>query len=354
MDGTYMPIRSLGALGSVDRLVERMESAGADGIEIVDAEGATHRIDKANLAQAKLLRSSEGWLWLCPQETREVVFQEGIEGLLPIGATQLEGVPGHQRKFVLDIEDRAETCTLATLASLLVQMSGTDIPTLVVHGSGIERLLETFIAQARFETLEINGSGLELDLELLVGFRRHLCWLTLRDCQIEPGRFSPIRLFQRLQSLQMDDITLAEDDLSHLTHLPKLDCLWMFDVSFGTTALGHVGRCTGLTDLWIRSLDMESGALRSLSGLPHLRELTLDCPAIGDAEVPFLLGLASLDKLDVRKTSITSVGVKCIQKHLPELATLEVVPEIAKDQIVVSDVFHERMMPQRIIRMDRP
>lgn len=324
MDASRMVVRSLGALGSIRRIEERMRETGSDGLEIVDADGETHAFDGTNLPKARLERTPEGWLWICLREGRETIFQESADGIAAIGYIEQEVRPGPRRKIILMIEDCAKEDSMDAIADILRDLANGGADTLTLLGSGVENLLEESESyeNMHFRRLEIHGSELDLDLFLLSGFHRHLQSLHLLDCRIPPGGFAALRDIKRLEALSLDNVELPSDEFAHLVHLPKLDTLGLSGMDIDSLAMSHVGRCLGITDLRLHATSFVSTGLLALAQLPLLRELVLDTPDIEDSEVPFLLQLSNLDYLDVKDTAITEIGLECLHRHLPYLGTL--------------------------------
>ena len=323
MEASRMTVRSLGALDSIGRIEKRMHDTESDELAIIDTRGVVHPFDGANLSKVRLERTGEGWLWICLREGLETIFQECVYGIVAIGSIVLEKKNELGMNIVLTIEDSAEDASLSAIADVLEDLAKDGLDTLTLHGSAIAQQLLAISRNLRVRCLEIHGSERELNLCFLSGFDRHLQSLYLMDCRIPPGGFAALRDIKRLEMLSLHHVEMPSDEFAHLAHLPKFDTLWVTGLHLDAVALSHVGRCLGITDLWLDVDSLHSRALHALSQLPLLRELVLDCSDIGDAEVPFLLGLSSLDHLDVKNTNITEVGLKCLRKHLPYLGTLE-------------------------------
>lgn len=324
MECTILTIRSLAAVRSVQGVLEGLDAIGDGRVEIEDADGVRHPLARGILETAELVATDGGWLWI-PQAAEPCgLFHEGADGLRRIGSCSLVTYPSGGGSLGLELDSFLDSEALRTLAARLEDGAWKHVGVLRVKGGGAEDLLEAFRGRAGFWCLEVEAPGRPLDLGRLGAFRRHLKWLELRDCAIEPGRFAMIRNLSWLESLELVRVDLAENELACLPALAKLGVLHLEGDWVGDAGAAHAGRCAGLVELRIASERLGGQGVRALGGLSILRELDLESDRIGDDAVPFLLQLGELETLDLRFTGVTSVGEECLRSHLPGLETLHV------------------------------
>ncbi len=123
-----------------------------------------------------------------------------------------------------------------------------------------------------------------------------------------------------LRRLEMGDAQITAAGLKPLVQLKELTSLglgWATTLDDGCVA--HLVRMPKLEFLNLSGTKVTDAAIPYLAKLP-LKELRLNATGVGDKGLAALAGLASLEKLEVKKSKVTARGVAALQKARPNLA----------------------------------
>ena len=220
------------------------------------------------------------------------------EGPFPSKAFRLEGLIMRQVAGALTDDDLEQISKLKHLTSVNIYDSGlTD---------------ERFGMIAKLPTLEaIHGGFNGLTAEGVVMLENHP---TLNHLNLWGGRLidasvalPSLSTIPNLSVINVGYWNITDDDLPHLAKLPKLESLWLE----GNKRLTSQG----------------FSALQNMKGL---KKLALGGTAFDDSAAQYLAGLAQLEFLQLKNTSVTEKTVALIS-NLPKLGAISLPPSASSD-----------------------
>jgi len=142
----------------------------------------------------------------------------------------------------------------------------------------------------------------------------------------------------KLRLLNVDSTTrVTPAGLAHIAAMPALESLNLYDLGVTDDDLRHIAKQTGLRELSLAENSVTDVGLERLKDLRNLEKLQLNGNRITDAGLVYLAGLTKLRELGLRNTSRAETGMKITDKGMEHLRGLKALREIDISGTAVTD-----------------
>ena len=145
--------------------------------------------------------------------------------------------------------------------------------------------------------------------------------LRLTGVSLEKADFALIGQLRSLETLDLSQSNVTDDDLPPLGRLVNLRELKLAETGISGSGLEHLGGLEHLERLELNDTKVTDDSLRHLTKLGSLRQLRLVGTQIGDSGLVHLARIASLQSLKLTRTKVTDAGLRSLQ-NLGELRGL--------------------------------
>jgi len=125
----------------------------------------------------------------------------------------------------------------------------------------------------------------------------------------------------RLQSINLADSELADEQLQHLSELSELSSLVLAGTALSDEGLAHLRGLKHLESLLIPDTKITNGGLRHVAAIGSVAILDLSDTAVDDQGLKHLLPLGRLHHLLLVGNDITDAGIKTLE-GMPDLRRL--------------------------------
>jgi hypothetical protein len=132
-----------------------------------------------------------------------------------------------------------------------------------------------------------------------------------------------------LRTLDLSGVSLADDDLKHLSGLTSLEALFLRDTQIGDAGVGHLAPLINLRRLDLSGTRISDRGLSRLGQHPHLERLWLEETAITGA------GLAKLSLAELVFLSLS--GAMIADAELAHLARFPALATLRLEDLSISD-----------------
>ncbi len=123
--------------------------------------------------------------------------------------------------------------------------------------------------------LEVDLSGRLVtagELDRLAAVEKHVAWLDLSGCRLEPDAWERLGRFVNLQRLRLDRSNVTSPDLAALAGLNKLSYLNLYGTAVADDGLRHLESLSGLSTVYVWQTGVTDSGIRELAArLPRLR-----------------------------------------------------------------------------------
>ncbi len=142
----------------------------------------------------------------------------------------------------------------------------------------------------------------------------------------------------KLRLLNVDSTTrVTPAGLAYIAAMPALESLNLYDLGVTDDDLRHIATRTGLRELSLSENSITDAGLERLKDLKSLEKLRLDGNRITDAGLVHLAGLTKLRELGLRNTSRAETGMEITDKGMEHLRGLKALREIDISGTAVTD-----------------
>lgn len=145
--------------------------------------------------------------------------------------------------------------------------------------------------------------------------------LRLKGAKLEKADFAVIGQLGELESLDLSETSVSDEDLRSLAGLAKLRELRLWDTRIDGSGLAYLAGLEHLERLELADTKVTDATLRHLSKVKSLRHLVLIRAPIGDSGLAHLADLRGLQSLKLGGTIVTDEGLHLI-RGLEELRGL--------------------------------
>lgn len=128
----------------------------------------------------------------------------------------------------------------------------------------------------------------------------------------------PMKVFDRVWSVDLDGRDIADTDLSELGGLTNLRYLHLHDTNVTDAGLARLGALMSLKNLVLSKTAVTDVGLAHLRGLKNLGFLDLHSTTVTDAGLAGLSEMKKLEILLLDGTAVTDDGVTSLKKALPD------------------------------------
>ncbi len=152
------------------------------------------------------------------------------------------------------------------------------------------------------------GSAAQLSRESMFGFSSIVKLEVMLDDVLK---------LNTLQSLNLNGLSVTDQQLSRLKALPHLRELWLESAAITDAGISHLAAWRELVSLKVARTKITDTAVASLAELKTLETLDLSHTQTTDESVQHLKTLQRLKSLNLRNTSITAEGAAELKAALP-------------------------------------
>lgn len=121
----------------------------------------------------------------------------------------------------------------------------------------------------------------------------------------------------QVRAVNLTGSTIEDDDLRHLSALPRMTLLNLDGTRITDHGLQHIRDLPGLSILRLARTPITDAGLKRLQNLPGLTTLILDDTAVTDAGFANLEQLPSLGSISAMGCPITSRAEEIVRTHAP-------------------------------------
>lgn len=178
--------------------------------------------------------------------------------------------------------------------------------------------LKHLIKMKRLTRLELDAMTLkEEDMQHLQVFD-DLETLSITRTNLADGGIKLIAALKALKNLNVQNTKITDTSLALLGKCSQLSSLGLSKTEITDDGLAQLGNLKDLKSLDLSGTDVRDTGLSALKGLAKLERLSLDRTKVADASVEVISGFKGLLFLNIEGTAISVEGKKRIEAQLPE------------------------------------
>jgi len=153
-------------------------------------------------------------------------------------------------------------------------------------------------------------------------FRQRIAWIFAHQGSVEvgvPDGAAAEKVERRedlpegnftVQTVQLQNTALADEDLTQLAEIPGLEGLSLRETKLPAGTLEPLGALTSLWSLDLSKTSADDNAIGAIKKMGELRDLNLSGTQVTDATLQELAGLRKLEKIYLSDTKIGDAGIK--------------------------------------------
>ena len=134
---------------------------------------------------------------------------------------------------------------------------------------------------------------------------------------LELSRWLPRDYFDDVGAVILSDRNVTDADMVHLKVFTRLQRLELNDTQVTDGGLAHIEELNQIRSLFLADTQVTDAGLAQIQEMNRLRWLTLDRTQVSDAGLPQLKGLTCLRVLTLYEAQVTDAGAAMLQSRLP-------------------------------------
>jgi hypothetical protein len=215
-----------------------------------------------------------------------------------------------------------------------------DLSTLRFSGSERAPDLESLPVLPKLERVEFEGVRVGAKSAASLSRQPGLRRVGVHDTSLDADSMRAFAGLEAVRYLTLDSSRVTDATLAALSSMTKLERLNLDDALISDAGLQHLSRMTSLVELDLTGTRVTGDGFRYLSGLSSLKFVTLDKTRANDEGLRHVAALPALEGLDLEATDVTDAGLVALEssRTLVELvlegtrvtdAALDVIARIA-------------------------
>lgn len=186
----------------------------------------------------------------------------------------------------------------------------------------IDRLFQLFAQFPKLQEIGLEGITLDEDRVNAISHLPALQTLTLKQCQIKTSCLESVLQINGLQQLSLAESDFPESALNVLTRGSTPETLLCLNLSYCKVtdqSASIISRLRNLETLVLDGTQISDLGLKQLARLPQLKVLILDHTNVTDAGVGYLSSTPNLVELSLSNTSVSDAMLETLKQEIPAL-----------------------------------